>query len=325
VLLSRLNENGRVLVIAHRVNERDLSAHLIGRRNWKHVTLPLIAIQDQTFQTSKNRWHRRRGELLRPGSFSPEDLDDLRASLFNPDFEMLYQQDIESQGLPAFTSDHFPSVSNAGSIPGPIVLSVDTAMSARPRSAYTVIQAWRLAGDYYLLLDQFRGQINYAGLREALHLFRRRYRPVAILIERAANGHALISDLAQKYSKLVRPIDPDGRSKSARLRPHASTIFAKRIRLSAGAPWREEFVKEFCQFPKGPFSDQVDAVTQLLDHATEFAGMAFTSGERAIAATGTGRTVTFNPRAERGIVGVARYGRPAGPGPIISIKTDVKY
>ena len=63
VLLSRLNDrkNGRVLVIAHRVNERDLSAHLIGRRKWRHVALPLIAINDQTYETTKGLWHRKRG------------------------------------------------------------------------------------------------------------------------------------------------------------------------------------------------------------------------------------------------------------------------
>jgi predicted phage terminase large subunit-like protein len=333
-LLSRLNDrkNGRVLVIAHRVHEQDLSAHLIGRRMWKHVALPLIAINDQTYRTTKGLWHRKRGELLRPGSFSPEDLDDLRDSSFNPDFGLLYQQDIESQGLPAFRADHFPAFSDTLLIPGPVVLSVDAGISDRRTSAFSVVQAWRFAGDCFFLLDQFREQTDFTGVREALGFFIRRFRPVAILIERAANGHALISELTRKHPKLVRPIDPDGRSKSARLRPHALTILSRRVRLSASAPWREAFVREFCEFPKGKFSDQVDATTQLLDHATELVDVtSFSSGERAIAATGTGRTVSFKPTqgGERGIVGAARYGRPAGSasahGPIISIKTEVKY
>ena len=159
--------------------------------------------------------------------------------------------------------------------------------------------------------------------------FRRRYRPVAILIERASNGHALISDLVRRYGHIVRPIEPDGRSKTTRLIAHVDTILSRRVYLPALAPWREEFVREFCEFPKGKFSDQVDATTQLLDHASEFAGLSVSSGERAIAAIATGRTVNFNPRGERGIVGVARYGWPAGPasalGPVISIKTEVKY
>ena len=80
------------------------------------------------------------------------------------------------------------------------------------------------------------------------------------------------------------------------------------------------------------FSDQVDATTQLLDHASEFAAR-----NRCILFWRTGYywyrdgSIGHFHRAggERGSVGVARYGRPAGPvsaqGRIISIKTEVKY
>jgi hypothetical protein len=41
VLLSRLNnrKNGRMLVVAHRVHEHDLSAHLLQKKKWKHVSI----------------------------------------------------------------------------------------------------------------------------------------------------------------------------------------------------------------------------------------------------------------------------------------------
>ena len=41
VVLSRLNnrKTGRVLVVAHRVHERDLSAHLLQKKKWKHVRI----------------------------------------------------------------------------------------------------------------------------------------------------------------------------------------------------------------------------------------------------------------------------------------------
>jgi predicted phage terminase large subunit-like protein len=312
VLLSRLNDrkHGRVLVIAHRVHERDLSAHLIEKNNWRHVVLPLIATADQTYETTKGLWHRRKGELLRPDSFSPQDIDDLRANSYNPSFGLLYQQDIDSRGLPTITGDHFPSFAEPLPFAGPTVLSIDPGISNRRTSAYSVIQVWRLTPDRYFLLDQFREQIDFAGLRDQVRVFRRRYRPVAILIERAANGHALISDLIRKYPRLIRPIDLDGRSKSTRLVAHAATILSRRVCLPALAPWREEFVREFCEFPKGAFSDQVDATTQLLDHAREFVGVAsFSSGERAIAGSASGRNVNYAPAHGngRGLVGVARY------------------
>ena len=334
VLMSRLNDRkqGRVLVIAHRVHERDLSAYLQLKSNWKHVVLPLIASIDQSYETSVGIWHRRKGELLRPGSLSVDDLDDMRGNSFNPDFGMLYQQDAESQGLPPIAAGCFPVVSETLSIRGPIVLSVDPGVSSRRTSAFSIIQAWILTRDRYVLLDQFRDQIDFTGLRDAMRRFRRKYRPVAILVERAANGHALISDLTRKYAHLVRPIDPDGRSKSVRLRAHADIILSRRVCLPAQAPWREQFVQEFCEFPKGKFTDQVDATTQLLDHADQFVGMAALSfGERAIAASASGRAVNSSPSQgrERGIVAATLYGRPISSrpfsGPIMSIKTEIKY
>jgi hypothetical protein len=67
----------------------------------------------------------------------------------------------------------------------------------------------------------------------------------------------------------VIPVDPDGRSKSARFRVHTETILAKRIHLPAGEPWRDDYVAEFVEFPRGQFTDQVDATTRFLDQADE--------------------------------------------------------
>ena len=95
--------------------------------------------------------------------------------------------------------------------------------------------------------------------------------PVAILIETTANGPALISDLSRKFGKLIIPVEPDGRSKAARLGRHADLIIGKRLWLPADAEWRGDFIEEFVEFPNGKFTDQVDAATQFLDHAADFA------------------------------------------------------
>jgi predicted phage terminase large subunit-like protein len=137
-----------------------------------------------------------------------------------------------------------------------------------------VIQAWRVGADRYYLIDQFREQCEFSDLIETLRRLRKLYKPVAIIIERAANGHALISQLRRRFpnlAKLVIPVDPDGRSKSARLRVHAGTIIEGRIHLPADEPWRDDFVAEFVEFPHGRFTDQIDATTQFLDHAPKLA------------------------------------------------------
>ena len=92
----------------------------------------------------------------------------------------------------------------------------------------------------------------------------RRYRPSAVLVEKAANGHALISVMKRVHRKLIHEIIPKG-SKTARLRRNIDTILGHRILLPENAPWRDDFVAEFVKFPHGDFTDQIDATTQFLD------------------------------------------------------------
>ncbi len=315
-LLSRLNDrkNGRVLVVAHRVHERDLSAHLMQKKKWRHVLLPLVATRDQTYETPSGNWHRRKGELLRPDIYSPEDIDELRENSFSPDFELLYQQDCDWQALPAIGPEHFPTITELMP-PAPVVLSIDAGVASGRRSAFSVIQAWRVGASRYYLLDQFREQCEYSALRDKVRRFYKCYRPVAILIERAANGNALISDLVHKYKDRVMPIAPDGRSKSARLRVHAETIIAKRIYLPADEPWCDDFVSEFVKFPHGAFTDQVDATTQFLDHARKFVGLKprAQGGLAVLGLNSSGLTMTMSPSdsGERGLcAGRHSDGRP---------------
>jgi predicted phage terminase large subunit-like protein len=335
VLLSRLNNRntGRVLVVAHRVHERDLSAFLLQTKKWKHVLLPLVATRDQKYETSTGDWIRRKGELLRPDAFGPDDVDELRESSFSPDFEMLYQQDCDSLALPAIKADHFGTFPGPTPPLGPVVLSVDAGMTNRRTSAFSVIQAWCLADDRYYLIDQFREQTDFVDLRDNLRRFRKTYRPAAILIERAANGHALISELSRKYPKLLIVIEPDGRSKSARLRVHGETIIAKRICLPVHSSWRADFIEEFIAFPKGKFTDQVDATTQFLDHADEYADLeaALQAGfAAAVTRNGQTRTISSSNRRERGIAAAVRgNGRPIngtqGNVPVLKVKSEVIF
>jgi predicted phage terminase large subunit-like protein len=324
-----------VLIVAHRVHEQDLSAYLLQSRKWRHVVLPLIATRDQVYATTAGQWHRRAGDILRPDVYGPDEIDELRNDCFNPGFEMLFQQDIDAQALPAIRAGNFGSFTASTPRDGPIVLSVDPGVTNRKRSAYSVVQVWQLANGNYYLLHQFRDQIDFVGLRDVLRKFRKWCRPVAVLIERAANGHALISDLTRKFGKLIIPVEPDGRSKAARLGRHAALIIGKRIWLPANAEWRDDFINEFVAFPKSKFTDQVDATTQFLDHAAEFARRQPTPpGGVAAAVTGAGQTrMTTTSTAhnrERGIAMAVRgNGQPIAGNqrrvPVISVKGRVIY
>ena len=43
-------KKGRIMIVGHRVHEKDLSGDLLEGGGWKHLALPIIAPTDQTLQ-----------------------------------------------------------------------------------------------------------------------------------------------------------------------------------------------------------------------------------------------------------------------------------
>jgi len=265
VVISRLNsqKRGKIIVIAHRVREDDLSGCLIRQRKWHHVVLPMIAITDELYKTQSGNWRRSKGELLRPDEYTAENIEVLKQSI-NPSFEMLFQQDADSCALPSITKDAFPTFISPPSSELPCVMSVDTGMAAGARNGFSTIQMWCPDRGRFYLIDQWRKQCDFQELLRKFNRYAARHRPSAVLIEVAANGHALASMLKPKLLKYVHEITPKT-SKTARLHRNIDTILGQRVRLWANGDWRKEFIDEFVQFPHGHFTDQVDATTQFLD------------------------------------------------------------
>jgi len=252
-VMSRLNnaKESRVVVIAHRLNEFDLSGHLKAEGGWESISLPMIAKRSKTYDIGYGEWHRKK------------DIKRLQKTLA-PDFETLYQQNPGGAGSLRLKRRYFQTFESAPGL-GSIVLSIDTGQRGGPTNSYSTIQAWlRRDRDYYLV-ELWREQCNFAQLCSMYWFFVRKHRPVAALIEATAMGPQLITE-GQRSSRVpVFDIIPDGRSKSERLLAHLPTIKRKHIFLPELAEWREPFIEEFLEFPNGKFDDQVDATTQYLD------------------------------------------------------------
>ena len=72
-VLSRLNNTvngGRMLVIAHRVSDQDLSSHLLQEKGWTYLRLSLIAVKTRTYELGHEEWIREKGDVLRPRGLS---------------------------------------------------------------------------------------------------------------------------------------------------------------------------------------------------------------------------------------------------------------
>jgi predicted phage terminase large subunit-like protein len=266
-ILSRLNnpKEGRVVIIAHRLNDKDLSAHIKEQGGWRRIVLPLIATRARDYKIGSDTWHRRSGTLLRPGSHTPKELSRLQKTAINPDFELFYQQGRGSGQRIAIKPTHFARFYPSPAPQQPVILSVDPGQGDGPQNSYSVIQAWMPVEGHHDLLEQWREQCDYFDLKKAYYRFVRRFRPAVCLIEATASGPALMSDVSRKLARRIEEITPDGRSKAARLIPHVPLIRAGGVRLPEGGVWCPEFIQEFVEFPVGPSDDQIDAATQYLD------------------------------------------------------------
>jgi hypothetical protein len=167
-IMSRLNNprEGRVVVVAHRLNDEDLSAHLKKQGGWRRVVLPLVAVRKKTYNLGHGKWRRKPGDLLRPGFLSRKKIEHLRRTMINPDFELLYQQGRGKGEKMRIKPAHFKEF-NPATVRLPVVLSIDPGQGGGERNSFSVIQAWSSNGCDHFLLDQWREQAGFQALRQA--------------------------------------------------------------------------------------------------------------------------------------------------------------
>jgi hypothetical protein len=260
LVMSRLNhpKTDPVVIIAHRLADNDLAGFLLQQGGWEHVVLPFVATQDATY----GAWHRRKGELLRPEAYGEHEVARIKAG---GSYETLYQQCVGAEEQ-RIRPEHFGRY-RVYEVPmlRAVVLSVDASQCSGPKNSFSVIQAWWYSGEDHYLLDQWRSQCDYEELWGAYRAFCRRHSPCAALIERAANGYALIRDSRRRKRRLrVFEIATDRRSKIARLAPHLEAIRAGRVKLPRDTDFVDDYLAEFAALKRTTF-DQVDATTQYLE------------------------------------------------------------
>jgi predicted phage terminase large subunit-like protein len=263
-------KKGCIVIVAHRVSEDDLPGHVLKKGGWQELKLPLIARRDRTYELADGEiWRRKKGELLRPDAFTQRDIKRLRQSK-QPGFGTLQQQNPGGSDRLRIKASYFPTFLPAElqMHESPVILSIDPGQKGGPTNSFSVIQVWVLKGGAHLLLDQWREQAIYKEFRSQAWRFIRQYRPSVVLIEGTGQGPSLFSEIRPQSGMEVAMITPAG-DKLERLRKHRRTLRRGLIHLAQNALWYHEFINEATHFPKGPFDDQMDALSQYLTWIAE--------------------------------------------------------
>lgn len=199
--------------------------------------------------------------------------------------------------------------------------SWDLTLTESQSSDYTVGQRWcKDSKDRRFLVSQVRGRWAFMATLERM---REWARPESVqntgkwvhkrLVERAANGAAVVETLSRELSG-IKPIIPRS-AKEVRARAVTPEIASGHVYLphpsDPGNSWVLGFLEEVGAFPSAPHDDQVDPMTQALTELrnSEIGGISIPGGP-AYSST--------SPRPQTGR-GLPRPGSHFGGGPRVQV------
>ncbi|GHC08891.1 phage terminase large subunit [Thermomonas carbonis] len=269
-LYSRLNNKttGAIIIIMQRLHLDDLVGHVLEKEGWEVVSLPAIAIEDETWKyqvlTKPRVYVRAAGEALHPNHETPEALAALRSTLGEYAFSAQYQQSpvpmgggfIKEAWLQRYTDKTKPKSFEY------IMQSWDTANKASEVADYSVCTTWGIKDKKMYLLEVIRERLEYPELKKLVLLNRDKWDARHVLIEDKASGVQLIQELQRTSYKIIG-IKCAG-EKAMRVLEQTPAIEAGKVLFPEAAPWLNGFLNEVLTFPFGKYDDQVDSMAQAI-------------------------------------------------------------
>lgn len=268
------NDNA-IVCTAQRLHQRDLPAEMI-RLGAEVLCFPMRFEANHPHRSPRDP-RTVDGELLDPVRFTPAIVAEMERNLGPYAAAAQLQQRPVPAGGGVFQESwikYWTELPTGGTWS----LSVDCAFKDGAGNSWVVVQVWLHVGPNFYLVDQWREHASFTRTVEMVEAAARAY-PLAFekLIEDKANGSAVIDTLEKKLPGL-KAINPDGGKET---RAHATTPLvaggnvlvphptnARYADGRRGAPWVEEdFLPEVLAFPNAATDDQVDTMTQYLNHA----------------------------------------------------------
>jgi predicted phage terminase large subunit-like protein len=298
-LFSRLDQKdeGSIIVLGQRLDEADIVGHLLARGGFDHLNLPAIAAERQNVPLYGGRsFMREPGDVLAPLYESRETLDQIRLDMGETAFTAQWLQNPVPPGGNRIKWQWFGTFDDAPQRSDYkfVLQSWDTAFSAELSSDFCVCITFGFRDGYWDIVDVFRQRLDYYQLKGIAHELINRWQPDRILIEKAASGHSLVTDLRRELtSGPARVITYTPRDdKAVRVEVQNAKIERGLVRVPITAQWLALFRLELEAFPNGWNDDQVDALTQFLEWTATPQGREPLRERNPV----TGRIISMGPR-----------------------------
>jgi len=285
---TRLNDpkKGSKVIVMQRLHEKDLSGHVLKQGGYEHLCLP-AEFEGSTKITSIG-WQdprSRKGELLCPERFGPDEVADLKKRLGEYGAAGQLQQRPTPAGGGILKVKYIKKWRGDLPVIDYILQSYDTAYTADTEndpSACTVYGCFtdKEGKACVLLLDAWAEHYEYPELKPKVigdwsasyggGEGRRGKKPDAIIIEKKASGQSLIQDL--RVSNIpVHAFDPGSRDKKQRahivaplLESGCFYVLESTKRPGEAISWAQGLIDQMEKFPNDEHDDYVDTFTQAL-------------------------------------------------------------
>lgn len=278
-LFTRLEKNGRIILVQTRWHEDDLAGRLLAEApdEWKVLKLPAVAEEDGFF--------RRCGEPLWTEKYGRDELGRIKQSVGSRVWNALYMQEPAPDSGTVLKRDWWRYYKTMPSDVDYWFQSWDMSFKGSEGADYVVGQVWAVKGSGRYLADMVRDRMDFsATVRAVKNLTALWPQAKAKYVEDKANGSAVLSALRKEVQGLIA-VEPKG-SKIARAYAVQPILEAGNVYLPEDKAFSAELVEEAAAFPFGRHDDMVDALTQALNE----------SGTRAVpegAYSGTSRKAGY--------------------------------
>jgi predicted phage terminase large subunit-like protein len=263
------------LVLVHqRLHEDDIAGRILANeayaRHYDVLCFPAVYDPTHPVQCRSSLGFKdprtKEGELLWPERFGDVWIQQETAKGARHFSSQLQQRPTVADG-DVFKEEMFPMVdTNANAIVNgatEVVLSVDATFSDGNEADCVAILAFaRYMGEWYCL-GGINRRMDFLGTLAAIKQLMQEYRPHQLLIEKKANGDAVIRVLRQNGIENVQAIVPK-ESKLARAEAATFYLNSQAVKFLP-SPFMEGLVEQALAFPNGKNDDMVDALTQFVN------------------------------------------------------------
>lgn len=266
-LYTRLEEQGRVLLVMTRWHEDDLAGRLLKQMRedpnadqWEVINFP--AIKESSDDQNDPR---QEGQALWPGKYDETQLRKIFSTIGSRYATSLYQQRPSPTEGAIIRRDWFEYYQKGTVVMKQVDFYIDSSYTDKTSNDPTAILAYYSDGRKIYIVHCVAKYMEFPQLIKFLpeYLQANGYNARSrVYIEPKASGKSIAQQL--KDSTRINIIEDKSMldtSKLTRVFAASPTMEAGRVLLPEGESWTEDFLLECAQFPNGTHDDRVDCLT----------------------------------------------------------------